>query len=95
MNINVQFSHLVASNSMRPHGLHAARQASLSHHQLPELTQTDVHRVSDAIQPSHPLSSPSPPAFNLSEHQGLFPCVSSSHGMAKGLELQLQHQSFQ
>ena len=42
------------------------------HHQLPELTQTHVHRVSDAIQPSHPLSSPSPPAFNLSQHQGLF-----------------------
>ena len=42
------------------------------HHQLPELTQTHVHRVGDAIQPSHPLSSPSPPAFNLSQHQGLF-----------------------
>ena len=42
------------------------------HHQLPELTQTYVHRISDAIQPSHPLSSPSPPAFNLSQHQGLF-----------------------
>ena len=42
------------------------------HHQLPELAQTDVHRVGDAIQPSHPLSSPSPPAFNLSLHQGLF-----------------------
>ena len=42
------------------------------HHQLPELTQTHVHRVSDAIQPSHPLLSPSPPAFNLSQHQGLF-----------------------
>ena len=42
------------------------------HHQLPELAQTHVHRVSDAIQPSHPLLSPSPPAFNLSQHQGLF-----------------------
>jgi len=42
------------------------------HHQLPELAQTHVHRVSDAIQPSHPLSSPSPPAFNLSQHQGFF-----------------------
>ena len=42
------------------------------HHQLPELTQTHVHRVSDAIQPSHPLLSPSPPAFNLSQHRGLF-----------------------
>ena len=48
------------------------------HYQLPELTQTHVHRVSDAIQPSHPLSSPSPPAFNLSQHQGLFQRVSSS-----------------
>ena len=65
------------------------------HHQLPELTQTHVHPVGDAIQPSHPLSSPSPPAFNLSQHQGLFQRVSSSHQMAKVLELQLQHQSFQ
>ncbi|MEQ4767778.1 hypothetical protein ABN071_21555, partial [Providencia rettgeri] len=48
------------------------------HHQLPELAQTHVHRVSDAIQPSHPLLSPSPPTFNLSQHQGLFQCVSSS-----------------
>ena len=65
------------------------------HHQLLELTQTHVHRVSDAIQPSHPLSSPSPPPFNLSQHQSLFQWVSSSHQMAKVLELQLQHQSFQ
>ena len=65
------------------------------HHQLPEFTQTHVHRVSDAIQPSHPLSSPSPPAFNLSQHQGLFTCVSSSYQVAKVLEFQLQHQSFQ
>ena len=65
------------------------------HHQLPELTQTHIHRVSDAIQPSHPLSSPSPPAFNLSQHQGLFQWVSSSHQVAKILEFQLQHQSFQ
>ena len=49
------------------------------HHQLQELTQTHVHRVGDAIQPSHPLSSPSPPMFNPSEHQGLFQWVSSSH----------------
>ena len=65
------------------------------HHQLKELTQTHVHLVSDAIQPSHPLSSPSPPALNLSKHQGLFKWVSSSHRMPKELELQLQHQSFQ
>ena len=65
------------------------------HHQLLESTQTHVHRVSDAIQPSHPLSSPSPPTFNLSQHQGLFKLVSSSHQVAKVLEFQLQHQSFQ
>ena len=64
-------------------------------HQLLELAQTHVHWVSDAIQPSHPLSSPSPPAFNLSQHQGLFQWVSSLHQVAKILELELQHQSFQ
>ena len=63
-------------------------------HQLTQLTQTHVHQVGDAIQPSHPLSSPSP-AFNLSQHQGLFQGVSSSHQVAKVLEFQLQHQSFQ
>ena len=65
------------------------------HHQLPESTQTHVHWVRDAIQPSHSLLSPSPPAFNLSQHQGLFRWVSSSHQVAKVLEFQLQHQSFQ
>ena len=65
------------------------------HHQLPEFTQTHRHRVADAIQPSHPLSSPSPPAPNPSQHQGIFKWVSSSHEVAKVLELQLQHQSFQ
>ena len=65
------------------------------HHQLPELAQTHVHRGGDAIQPSHPLSSPPPPAFNLSQHQGLFKWVSSSHQVANVLELQLQHHSFQ
>ena len=64
------------------------------HHQLPEFTQTHVHQVSDAIQPSHPLSSPSPPAFSLSHHQGLFQWVSCSHQVAKVLEFQLQDQSF-
>ena len=64
-------------------------------HHLPELAQTHVHWVNDAIQPSHPLLSPLPPAFNLSQHQGLSQWVSSSHQMAKVLELQLQHQSFQ
>ena len=63
------------------------------HHQLPEFTQTYIHRVSDAIQPSNPLSSPSPPAPNLSQHQGLFQWVSSSHQVAKVLEFKLQHLS--
>ena len=65
------------------------------HHQLPEFTQTHVHRVGDAIQLSHPLSSPSPLAPNLSQHQDLFKWVSSSHQVAKVLEFQFQHQSFQ
>ena len=65
------------------------------HHQLLELAQTHVHWVSDAIQPPHPLSSPSPPTFNLSHHQGLFKWDTSSHQVAKVLEFQLQHQSFQ
>ena len=65
------------------------------HHQLLEFTQTQVHRVSDAIQLSHPLSSPSPPASNPSQHQGLFQWVNSLPEVAKVLEFQLQHQSFQ
>ena len=66
-----------------------------AHHQLLEPTQTHVHRVGDAIQPSHPLSPPSPPAFNLSRHQGLFRGVSSSHQVTRVLEFQFHHQSFQ
>ena len=66
-----------------------------AHHELPKLAQAHFHQVSDAIQPSHPLSSPSPPALNLSQHQGLFKWVSSSHQVAKILEFQLQHQPFQ
>ena len=60
------------------------------YHQLPEFTQAHVHWISDAIQPSHPLSSPSPTALNLSQHQGLFQWVSSSHQVAKVLEFQFQ-----
>ena len=63
------------------------------HHRLPEFTQTHVHRVSDAIQPSHPLSSPSPPAPNPSQHQSPFQWVNSSHEAARVLEFQLQHHS--
>ena len=62
---------------------------------VPGFAQTHVHWVSSGIQSSHPLSSPSPPAFNLSQHQGLFQWVSSLHQVVKILELQLQHQSFQ
>ena len=65
------------------------------HHQLLELAQTHVHWVSDAIQPYHPLSSPSPPAPNPSQHQSLFQWVNSSHEVAKVLEFQLQHNSLQ
>ena len=65
------------------------------HHQLPELSQTHVHQVSDTIQPSDPLSSPSPPAFDLSQHQGLFQGVGSLHQVAKVLEHQLQNKTFQ
>ena len=64
-------------------------------HYLPGFAQTHVHWISDAIQPFHPLSSPSFPIFNLSQHQGLFQWVTSSHQVAKLLEFQLQHQSFQ
>ena len=67
---SVQFSHSVVSNSLQPHGLQQA--VFPVHCQLLEFTQTPVHRVSDVIQPSHPLSSPSPPALNLSQHQDLF-----------------------
>ena len=84
---SVKFSRSVVSDSLRPHEL---QQAGLPvHHHLPEFTQTHVHRVSDAIQPSHPLSSPSPPAPNLSKHQSLFQWVKSLHEVAKVLELQL------
>ena len=66
------------SDSLQPHELQHARPSC--HHQLLEFTQTHLHRVSDAIQPSHPLLSPSPPAFNLSQHQGLFQWVSFTSG---------------
>ena len=65
------------------------------HHQLLEPAQIHVHQVGDAIQQSHPLLFPSPPAFNLFQQQGLFQRVSSSHQVNKVLELQLQHQTLQ
>ena len=88
-----QFSCSVVSNSLRPVDC-STPGFSVFHHLL-ELVQTHVHWVGDAIQPSHPLSSPSLPAFNLSQHQGLFQWVDSAHQVAKILELQLQHLSFQ
>ena len=98
----VQFSHSVMSDSLRPNGLQHTRPPYPS----PTLGvhSSHVHSVSDqpstisvksAIQPSHPLSSPSAPDLNLSQHQGLFKWVRSSHQVAKVLEFQLQHQSFQ
>ena len=90
---SVQFSCSVGPNLCDP--MDCSTPGLPVHHQLPEFTQTHVHWVGDAIQPSHPLSSPSPPAFNLSQHQGLFQWVSSLHQVARVLEFQLQHQSFQ
>ena len=89
----VQFSRSVTSNSLPP--MDCNMPGFPVHHQLPELAQSYVHGVGDAIQPSHPLSLPSPPAFNLCQHLGLFQWVGSLHQVAKVLELQLQHQSFQ
>ena len=66
-----------------------------AHHHFPEFTQTHLNRVGDAIQPSHPLPFPSPPAPNPSQHQSIFQWVNPSHQVAKELEFQLQHQSFQ
>ena len=91
----VQFSSVAQSCPTLCNPMEYSRPVFPVHHQLLELTQTHVRRLSDAIQPSHPLSSPSSPDFNLSQHQGLFKLVSSSHQMAKVLEFQLQHQSFQ
>ena len=95
--VHYQFSHSVMSNSSQLHGLQHARPPCRGcHHQIPEFAQTHVHQVGNDIQPSLPLLSPSPPAFNLSLHQGLISNgASSSHQVAKVLEFQLQHQSFQ
>ena len=93
---SVQFSRSVAQSCLTL--CNPMNHSTLSlpvHHQLPEFTQTHVHRVSDAIQPSHPLSSPSPLAPNPSQHQSLFQWVNSSHQVAKVLEFHLEHHSFQ
>ena len=88
----VQFSSVTQSCLTLCHPMDCSAPGFPVHYQLQELVQTLVHWVGDAIQPPHPLSSPSPPAFNLSQHQGLFQWVSSSHQV---LEFQLQHQFFQ
>ena len=92
---SVQFSSVTQSCPTLCNPMNHSTPGLSVHHQLPESTQTHAHRVSDAIQPSHPLSSPSPPAPNPSQHQGVFQWVNSSHEVAKVLEFQLQHQSFQ
>ena len=86
---SVQFSSVTQSCSTLCNPMNHSTPGLPVHHQLPEFTQTHVHWVSDAIQPSHPLSSPSPPAPNPSQHQGLFQWVNSSHEVAKVLEFQL------
>ena len=95
MHIPIQFSSVAQSCPSLWNPMNHSTPGLPVHHQLPESTQTHVHRVGDAVQPSHPLSFPSPPALNLSKPQGLFKWVSSSHQVAKVLELQLQHQTFQ
>ena len=90
---SVQFSRSVVSDSLRPHESQHAWPPCPS--PTPGVHSDSRHRVSDAIQPSHPLSSPSPPAPNLSQHQTLFQWVNSLHEVAKVLEFQLQHHSFQ
>ena len=95
MILNIQFSSVTQSCPTLWDPMDRNTPGLPFHHQLPESTQTHVHCVSDAIQPSNPLSSPSPPALNLSQHQGLFQWVSFSRQVAKVLEFQLQHQSLQ
>ena len=91
--ISVQFSSVAHLRQTLRDPMDCSTAGLPVHHQLPEFTQTKVHWVGDAILPSHPLSSPSPPAFNLSQDQGLFQWVSSSHQVGEVLEFQLQHQS--
>ena len=81
VSLSLHFSHSVTLDALQPHGLQHTRLHC--HHQLPEFAQTRVHWVGDASQPSHPLSLLPPPAFNISQHPGLFQWVSSSHQVAK------------
>ena len=93
--LSVQLSSVTRLGPIPRNPMDCSTPAFPVHHQLPELAQTHVHWVSDAIQPFHPVLSPFPPAFTLSQHQGLFQWVSSLHQVAKVLQFQLQHQSFQ
>ena len=92
---SVQFSSVTQSCLILCDPMNRSMPGLPVYHQPPEFTQTHVHRVGDAIQPSHPLSSPSPPVPNPSQHQGFFQSVNSAHEVAKILEFQFQHQSFQ
>ena len=92
---SVQFSSVTQSCPTLCDLMNRSTPGLLVYHQLREFTQTHAHRVGDAIQPSHPLSSPSSPALNPSQHQGPFQWANSLHQVAKVLERQLQHQSFQ
>ena len=92
---SVQFSSVAQSCLTLCDPMNCSMPGHPVHHQLPEFTQTHVHWVGDAIQPSHPLSSPSPPAPNPSQYQSLFQWVNSSNEVAKVLEFQLYHHSFQ
>ena len=89
LNLNIQFSSVAQSCWTLCDPMNRSMPGLPDNHQLPEFTQTHVHRVSDAIQPSHPLSSPSPPAPNPSQHHSLFQSVNSLHEVAKVLEFQL------
>ena len=93
--LSVQFSSVAQSCPTLCNPMNHSTPGLPVHHQLPEFTQTHAHWVGDTTQPSHPLLSPSPPAPNPSQHQGLFQWVNSLHEAAKVLEFQLQHQFFQ
>ena len=92
---SVQFSSVAQSCPTLCNPMDCSMPGFPVHHQLPELMQTYVHWVLDAIHPSHALLYPSPPTFNLTQHQGIFQRVGSSHQVTKVMEFQLQHQSFQ
>ena len=92
---DIQFSSVAQSSPTLCDPMNRSTPGLPVHHQLLEFTQTHIHWVGDAILPSHPLSSPSPPAPNPSQHQSLFQWVSSWHEVAKVLEFQLWHHSFQ